>query len=80
VTFDAKTRKSHSTDAKHLRDAEVRAVWGGYIFVRAHHVTWAVDRNGTRVSDNLAGDLIGMDDHHVVVLDPDRGPIAYARR
>ncbi|MCT2581820.1 hypothetical protein [Actinophytocola gossypii] len=32
-----------------------------------NRVTWAVDRNGPGLSDDLPGDLIGIDDHHLVV-------------
>jgi outer membrane protein assembly factor BamB len=68
VTFDVRSRQSHPAPAKDLRDTEVTAVWDGYVFVRAHHTTWAVDRDGARASADLPGDLIGIDDRHLVVL------------
>jgi outer membrane protein assembly factor BamB len=82
IIFDVPTRKSHPAPAKDLAETEVVAVWGDYIFVRDGHLTWAVDRNGTRVSDDLPGDLIGMDDRHMVVRLPGRTPVpaAYAVR
>ncbi|HEY0452850.1 hypothetical protein [Actinophytocola sp.] len=82
ITFDVPTRKSHPAPAKDLADTEVVAVWGDYVFVRDGHVTWAVDRNGTRVSDDLTGDLVSMDDRHMVVRLPGRTPVpaAYAVR
>jgi putative pyrroloquinoline-quinone binding quinoprotein len=75
VTFDVRTHKTHPAAAKDLGDTAVRAVWDDYVFVNDHRATWAVDRGGTRVSDDLPGDIIGIDDHHVVVRLPGRGPV-----
>jgi hypothetical protein len=82
VTFDVRTRKSQPAQAKDLDDTEVQAVWGDYAFVHDGRATWAVDRDGTRASDDLPGDLIGIDDHHVVVRLPGSAlvPATYSMR
>lgn len=75
VTFDVRNRTSHPAVTDDLAGAAVRAVWGDYLFVDDHQATWAVDRNGTRMSDDLPGELLGIDDNHAVVRLPGEVPV-----